>query len=59
MADKVLVCGAFIYLVPVTGTVTVNGVTVHARDGVAVGDEPEITIVASEAAELVAVDVAG
>ena len=51
--------GRKLYLVPVTGTVTVNGVTAHARDGVAVGDEPEITIVASEAAELVAVDVAG
>jgi hypothetical protein len=39
--------------------VTVNGVTAHARDGVAVGDETEITIVANETAELVAVEVAG
>jgi redox-sensitive bicupin YhaK (pirin superfamily) len=47
------------YLVPVTGVVTVNGVTAHARDGVAISDESEVTIVANEAAELVAVDVAG
>jgi hypothetical protein len=51
--------GRKLYLVPVTGTVTVNGVTAHARDGVAVGDETEITIVANETAELVAVEVAG
>jgi quercetin 2,3-dioxygenase len=51
--------GRKLYLVPVTGTVTVNGVTVHARDGVAIGDETEVTIEAREAAELVAVDVAG
>jgi redox-sensitive bicupin YhaK (pirin superfamily) len=51
--------GRKLYLVPVNGTVTVNGVTAHARDGVAVGDENEVTIVAKEPAELVAVDVAG
>ena len=51
--------GRKVYLVPVNGTVTVNGVTAHARDGVAIGDEAEIIIVAKEAAELVAVDVAG
>ena len=51
--------GRKLYLVPVTGTITVNGVTAHARDGVAIGDETEVTIVACEAAELVAVDVAG
>src|SRR4051812_27532047 len=51
--------GRKLYLVPVNGTVTVNGVVAHARDGVAVGDEPEVTIVASDAAELVAVDIAG
>jgi quercetin 2,3-dioxygenase len=51
--------GRKLYLVPVTGTVTVNGVTAHARDGVAVADESEVTIVASEPVELVAVEVAG
>ncbi|MSP01898.1 MAG: pirin family protein [Acetobacteraceae bacterium] len=51
--------GRKLYLVPVTGSVTVNGVTANARDGVAIGDETEVTIMASEAVELVAVDVAG
>jgi redox-sensitive bicupin YhaK (pirin superfamily) len=51
--------GRKVYLVPVTGEITVNGVTAHARDGVAIADETEVTIVAKEAVELVAVDVAG
>jgi redox-sensitive bicupin YhaK (pirin superfamily) len=51
--------GRKLYLVPVTGTITVNGVTANARDGVAIGNEPEITIVAKDDVELVAVDVAG
>jgi redox-sensitive bicupin YhaK (pirin superfamily) len=51
--------GRKVYLVPVTGTVTINGVTANARDGVAISNENEITIVAREAVELVAVDVAG
>jgi quercetin 2,3-dioxygenase len=51
--------GRKVYLVPVTGTVTINGVTANARDGVAISNEDEITIVAREAVELVAVDVAG
>ena len=51
--------GRKVYLVPVTGTVTINGVTANARDGVAISNENEIMIVAREAVELVAVDVAG
>jgi redox-sensitive bicupin YhaK (pirin superfamily) len=51
--------GRKIYLVPVDGTITVNGFIAHARDGVAIGDETEVTIVADKAVELVAVDVAG
>ena len=47
-----------LYLVPVNGSVTVNGVAAHARDGVAIGDEPEVVIVAGTAVELVAVEVA-
>ena len=58
-ARLTLAKGRKVYLVPVTGVVTVNGVTAHARDGVAIGDETEITIIAQEPAELVAVDVAG
>ena len=50
--------GRKLYLVPVTGSVTVNGVVANARDGVAIGDEREVSIVARDAVELVAVDVA-
>jgi len=46
------------YLVPVTGSVTVNGVEVGARDGVAITQETTVTIKATQAAELVMVDVA-
>ncbi len=58
-ARLTLAPGRKLYLVPVTGSVTVNGVTANARDGVAIGEEPEVTIVAREPVELVAVDVAG
>jgi redox-sensitive bicupin YhaK (pirin superfamily) len=51
--------GRAAYLVPVNGSVTVNGITVQARDGVAIADERNVTITASEATELVVVDVAG
>ncbi len=51
--------GRKMYLVPVTGSITVNGVTANARDGVAIGDETEVTIIAVDPVELVAVDVAG
>ncbi|OYV37813.1 MAG: hypothetical protein B7Z80_11850 [Rhodospirillales bacterium 20-64-7] len=40
--------GRVAYLVPVNGTVTVNGVTAGARDGVAIADERSVTIVAQD-----------
>jgi len=43
------------YLVPAAGTVDVNGVRVAAREGVAVRDEPSITVSAVTDAELVLV----
>ena len=51
--------GRKVYLVPINGSVLVNGTMAHARDGVAIGDETEIVIEAGETIELVAVDVAG
>ncbi len=50
--------GRSAYLVPVNGAVTVNGVTAGARDGVAISGEASVTITATEATELVVVDVA-
>ena len=47
-----------IYLVPASGTVSVNGVAVGTRDGVAVTGEPELAITANDDAEIVLVDVA-
>ena len=44
------------YLVAATGEVAVNGVTLNARDGAAIRDEPVLTITASADAELVMVD---
>ena len=44
------------YLVPAVGEVEVNGVTLNARDGVAIKDEAEIVITARADAELVMVD---
>lgn len=51
--------GRTAYLVPVNGSVTVNGVTAQARDGVAIQGEPTVTIVATEPTEVVVVEVAG
>ena len=48
--------GRRVYLVPATGTVEVNGVTLDARDGAAIADEPTVTIRAESDAELVLVD---
>jgi redox-sensitive bicupin YhaK (pirin superfamily) len=45
------------YLVPSFGTVDVNGVRIHARDGAAIKDIDIITITAIERADLVMVDV--
>lgn len=46
------------YLVPARGTVTVNGVAVGARSGLAVTAEAALDIAAAESAELVLVEVA-
>jgi hypothetical protein len=45
------------YLVPASGTVEVNGVTIHARDGAAIRDVAIIRITAIEDAEVMMVDV--
>jgi quercetin 2,3-dioxygenase len=45
------------YLVPSTGTVDVNGVRIHARDGAAIKDVDIVIITAIEAADVVMVDV--
>jgi quercetin 2,3-dioxygenase len=47
------------YLVPATGRVEVNGVTLDARDGAAISGERAIRVTALEDAELVLVDSAG
>ena len=49
--------GRAAYLVPALGRVEVAGVGAKARDGVAIRDESEITIVAIEDAEIVLADV--
>jgi len=46
------------YLVPSSGSVEINGLTLHARDGAAIKDEPVIRVTALEDAELVLVDAA-
>jgi len=48
----------FGYLVPATGSVEVNGVTLQTRDGAAIRDEATLTVTALEDAELVLVDAA-
>jgi len=47
-----------LYLVPATGRVEVNGVSVSARDGAAIRNETKLTITALEDSELVLVDAA-
>ena len=46
------------YLVPATGRIEVNGVTVNTRDGVAIENETALTVKALEDAEIVLVDAA-
>jgi quercetin 2,3-dioxygenase len=46
------------YLVPASGSVTVNGTPVGARDGAAISGENELTITAESDSEVVLVDVA-
>jgi quercetin 2,3-dioxygenase len=53
-----LVAGRGAYLVPASGSVTVNGVVVGQRDGAAATGESELTITANDDAEVVLVDVA-
>ncbi len=50
--------GRAAYLVPATGSVTVNGAPVGTRDGAAITGENELTIAANADSELVLVDVA-
>ena len=50
--------GHYAYLVPAQGTVEVNGVRVNARDGAAIRDETEISIVGIADAEVVLVETA-
>jgi hypothetical protein len=45
------------YLVPASGTVDVNGIRLHARDGAAIEEVSRLCITAIEAAEIVMVDV--
>jgi len=47
-----------LYLVPATGKVEVNGVSVNARDGLAIRDDAELKVTALEDSELVLVDAA-
>lgn len=47
------------YLVPASGAVEVNGLTLQARDGAAIRDVDRIRVTAREDAELVLVDTAG
>lgn len=49
--------GRLAYLVPSTGTLTVNGIAVGTRDGVTISDESAISITATADAEVVLVEV--
>jgi redox-sensitive bicupin YhaK (pirin superfamily) len=51
--------GRVAYLVPSTGSVTVNGTKVNTRDGATITGEDILTITAEETAEVVLVDVLG
>jgi redox-sensitive bicupin YhaK (pirin superfamily) len=53
-----LASGRGVYLVPASGSVTVNGTPVGTRDGAAITGEAELAIVATADSELVLVDVA-
>jgi redox-sensitive bicupin YhaK (pirin superfamily) len=50
--------GRSVYLVPASGSVTVNGTPVATRDGAAITGETDLSIKATEPTELVIVDVA-
>ena len=57
-ASYTLASGRHGYLVPSKGTIEVNGVRASTRDGVAIKDEPTLTVTAIEDAEIVLVDAA-
>jgi quercetin 2,3-dioxygenase len=57
-ASLELAPGRGVYLVAASGSLTVNGTQVGARDGVAITGEDDLAIVATEDTELVIVDVA-
>lgn len=48
--------GRHAYLVPATGSITVDGVAVNARDGAALSGGQRVTVTATEDAEIVLVD---
>ena len=50
--------GRGVYVVPASGSVTINGTPVGARDGAAITGETELAIIATADSELVLVDVA-
>lgn len=50
--------GRYGYLVPAKGRISANGITVNARDGLAIHDEERVTFKALEASELVLVETA-
>jgi redox-sensitive bicupin YhaK (pirin superfamily) len=56
--ELTLASGRAAYLVAVNGSVTVNGLVVNARDGVAILDERTMTITATRATGIVVMDVA-
>jgi len=56
--EYTLAPGRYAYLVPATGTVELNGVKLHARDGAAIRDESVLKVTALDDAELVLVDTA-
>jgi redox-sensitive bicupin YhaK (pirin superfamily) len=53
---SVPLAGRRAYLVPARGAITVNGIAAAARDGMAIVDEPEIVVSATEDSEIVMVD---
>jgi len=55
-APHYLDAGRRAYLVPATGRISINGIEAHARDGVAIDGETELTIDALEDSEIVLVD---
>ncbi|ABP80372.1 Quercetin 2%2C3-dioxygenase [Streptococcus pneumoniae] len=55
-ADYQIAEGRRVYLVPASGQIEVNGVTVSAGDGVAVRDEARLTVRALENSEVVLVE---